>query len=241
MPRRKWVTVKEGLQVEPPKIVDADPPGTIVITPDYVKLPGLTAMPTSEPGVFYYRSDEDRISYVNASSAQVLLAKYPVDTGELANYAVTTSKLADNAVITAKIADGAVTEPKLADSAVSTAKIKDGAVTEAKLADSAVSTSKIKDGAVTDAKITGPIDPGKIGEGNLNLGTGNLTCNKIYCSLVQVGDINLKYGWSLREMPDELLIVKDGRVVARIHKDKGLIPTRRGLLGWLLGKLIRNA
>jgi len=268
-----------------PKIVDADPPGTLIITKEYVLLPSLTVTPTSEPGAFFYRKDWDRVAYVNAYSMAVTLAKYPVDSAEIeegaiyevhihdgavttpkiadgavttakiANDAVTSTKIADGAVITSHLADGAVTTVKIADSAVTSAKIAEnavksehiaigavksghietGAVVERCIANGAVTTAKIADGAVTDAKITGPISPGKIGEGDLNIGTGTL-----FCGAVHVGDIHFRYGWAIRETPNALIFLKDGRVVARLHKDLGLV-TRKGLLGRLLNWLLRNA
>jgi len=118
---------------------------------------------------------------------------------------------------------------------VGTEKLADGAVTELKLADASVSTAKIQDEAVTDAKIKGPISPGKIGEGNLYLGSGTL-----YCGAIQVGDIGLKYGWAIRETPNSLVFIKDGRIVARLHKDLGFIHMRKGLLSWLLRKIMRK-
>ena len=250
---------------DPPKIVDADPPGTLYIKPEYIVFPGLTTSPTSEPGALYYRSDKDRIVYVNAGSAETTIPKVPVETADIADGAITMPKLADSAVTTSKIEDGAITTPKLADSAVTTGKIADYAVTTpkldtgavttekladsavttekladlavttAKLADSAVSTAKIADEAVTDAKIKYPISPGKIGAGDLNIGTGTL-----YCGAIQVGDIGLKYGWAIRETPNSLVFIKDGRIVARLHKDLGFIHMRKGILSWLLRKIMRK-
>ena len=260
------VRAKSDPPANPPKIVDADPPGTIYIKPDYIKFPALTTPPSSEPGAIYYRSDKDRMVYVNASSEETTIPKAPVETAEIADGAittdkiadgavnaykladssvytrhivdgqVTTAKLADGAVTTDKIADGAVNYWKLADSAVGTEKLADGAVTELKIADAAVTTAKIADEAVTDAKIKGPISPTKIGEGNLYLGSGTL-----YCGAIQVGDIGLKYGWSIKETPDSLVFIKDGHIVARLHKNLGFIPMIGGPIGWLLRKLMRNA
>jgi len=100
---------------------------------------------------------------------------------------------------------------EMATAPIQSGDIADGAVTTAKIADGAVTTAKIADGAVTDAKITGPISPSKIGQGNLNLGTGKLTCGQ-----VQVGDILMKYGWKIVETERELLFIKNGKVVYKI-------------------------
>jgi len=249
---------------DPPKIVDADPPGTIIIKPEYIKFPALTASPTSEPGAIYYRHDKDRMVYVNASSAETTIPRVPIETADIADGAITTPKLADDAVTNAKLANSAVatrnivdrvittekiaysaiTTTELADGAVTTAKLANGAVTTAKLADGAVTTAKIADDAVTSAKIaTGAVHdyhisevtPGKITEGDLNLGTGTL-----YCGAIQVGDIGLKYGWAIKETPDSLVFIKDGRIVARLHKDLGFIHMRKGLLSWLLRRIMRK-
>jgi len=217
---------------------------TVYILPDRIRLAPLTADPdTVNAGDLYYRSDLDRIKLaidtVPANSKEIPTA--PIDTIDIADGAITTAKLADSAVSTDKIADGAVTSAKLADSAVTTAKIADGAVSSAKIADSAITTSKIADGAVTsakladsvvttakiadsavttdkiadsavtDAKIASGISPSKIAQGDLNLGSGTLTCGQ-----VTVGDIELKYGWKIIETPNELLFLKDGKVVFRI-------------------------
>ena len=95
MPRRgrvKLLAKAEG-KSNPPKIVDADPPGTLYIKPEYIRFPALTASPTSEPGAIYYRSDKDRIVYVNASSAETTIPKAPVETAEIADGAITTCLL----------------------------------------------------------------------------------------------------------------------------------------------------
>jgi len=112
--------------------------------------------------------------------------------------------LASSAVTAGKIAAGAVGTTELADSCITTAKIVDGAVT----------TGKIADGAVTNIKIASGIAPEKIGSGNLNIGTGTITCGQI-----NVGDIVLKYGWVIREYEDRIEIIKDGKVVYRISAD----------------------
>jgi len=155
---------------------------TIYILTDRIRLAGLTSDPTDlVAGDVWLRSDIGRIKYTPDGSAVREMATAPIQSGDIADGAVTTAKLAD------------------------------GAVTTAKIADSAVTTAKIADGAVTDAKITGPISPSKIGQGNLNLGTGKLTCGQ-----VQVGDILMKYGWKIVETERELLFIKDGKVVYKI-------------------------
>jgi hypothetical protein len=81
-------------------------------------------------------------------------------------------------------------------------------ITSDDINDGAITTAKIGDGQVTDAKIASGISPEKIATGNLNLGTGTVTCEQI-----NVGDIILKHGWVIRERPDGIEIAKDGRVV----------------------------
>jgi len=107
-----------------------------------------------------------------------------------------------------KLVDTTPTPTDLLVSPVQTADIADGAVTEAKIADGAVSTAKIADGAVTDAKITGPISPGKIGTGDLDLGTGTLSCGTVNASTaVNVGDLIFKNGWKITEHPKYGLVL----------------------------------
>jgi len=95
---------------------------------------------------------------------------------------------------------------------ITTTDIADGAITTEKIANGAITTDKIADGAVTDVKITGPISPSKIGQGDLNLGSGKLTCGE-----VQVGDILMRYGWKIVETNRELLFIKDGKIVFKIR------------------------
>jgi len=155
---------------------------TLYIKSDRISFPSLTSDPTEyQAGDLWFNASDSRLKYSPDGTAVSSLAPAPVSTGD--------------------IADGAVTS----------AKIANGAVTSDKIADSAVTSAKIADGAVTDAKITGPISPSKIGEGDLNLGTGTLTCGQ-----VNVGDILLKYGWKIVEKPDRLLILKDNRIVLEI-------------------------
>ena len=126
---------------------------TIRITPDYIDLAGLTADPTElNAGRLWFRSDTGKVRYSPDGTAVKDMASAPIDTGD--------------------IADGAVTTPKLAN----------GAVTSDKIADGAVGTAKIADGAVTDAKVASGISPSKIGTGDLNLGSGKLTCGVIEVS-----------------------------------------------------------
>jgi len=216
---------------------------TVVILSDRIRLASLTADPTSvNAGDIYYRSDLARVRFaIDTVVGNVkTLPIAPLTTSDISDGAITTTKIADSAITTAKIADGQVTRAKLtgvfpiatadiSDSAITTAKladssvtraklsgvfpistsdISDSAITTAKIADSSISTNKIADGAVTDAKIATGISPSKIATGNLNLGTGTVTCGQI-----NVGDITLKYGWVIRERPDGVEIVKDGRVV----------------------------
>jgi len=155
---------------------------TIYILSDRIRLAGLTSDPTDlVSGDMWLRSDVGKIKYTPDGTTVVETATTPIQTGD--------------------IADGAVTSPKIADGAVTTTKIANGAVT----------TAKIADGAVTDAKISGPISPSKIGQGDLNLGSGKLICGQ-----VQVGDILMKYGWKIVETERELLIIKNGKVVFKI-------------------------
>lgn len=184
---------------------------TIYIKSDRITFMSLTADPSSvTAGDLWYRSDLQKFKFAvdtNVANAKTI-PTVPIGTDDIADSSITTSKIADGAVTTAKIADGAVT----------TAKIVDGAVT----------TAKIADGAVTDAKITGPISPSKIGAGDLNLGSGVLTCGGINvngnvtvsgtvtASQVNVGDLVFKYGWVIKEYPDALVVLKDGHEVFRI-------------------------
>jgi len=107
----------------------------------------------------------------------------------------------------------------LGDLIVTTIKIADLAVNTAKIADLAVTGPKIADGAVTDVKIV-DVSPGKILTGDLNLGTGILTCGE-----VRVGDITLNHGWSIKETPEALQFLKDGEVVFEITRS-GAISCR---------------
>jgi hypothetical protein len=206
---------------------------TVVILSDRIRLAALTADPTSvNAGEIYYRSDLGRVRFaVDTVVANVkTLPIAPLTTADISDGAITTAKIADAQVTRAKlsgvfpigtadISDSAITTAKLADSSVTRAKlsgvfpiatadISDSAITTTKIADSAITTGKIADGAVTDAKIASGISPSKIAAGNLNLGTGTVTCGQI-----NVGDITLKYGWVIRERPDGIEIVKDGKVV----------------------------
>ncbi|RLI46534.1 hypothetical protein DRO69_02820 [Candidatus Bathyarchaeota archaeon] len=168
----------------------------VSIKPDRITLATLTADPDSVvAGDVYFRSDLNRIKFAidtvvaNAKTVPVV----PIGTDDIADGAVTSAKLADGAVSTAKLADSAVVESKIAD----------GAVTSAKIADSAITTAKIADGAVTPAKT--------------NFTDQSLkTTDTVTFAQVNVGDLGLKYGWKITETPDELLILKDGKVVFRI-------------------------
>ena len=175
---------------------------TVVILADRIRLAALTADPTSvNAGEIYYRSDLGRVRFaVDTVVGNVkTLPIAPLTTADISDGAITTAKIADGAITTAKIADGQVTRVKLSDVfPIGTADISDSAIT----------TTKIADGAITDAKIASGINPAKIAAGDLNLGTGTVTCGQI-----NVGDITLKYGWIIRERPNGIEIVKDGRVV----------------------------
>jgi len=149
----------------------------------------------------------------DSAVATAKLVDGAVSSAKLADSAVATAKIADSAVTETKIADAAVSSGKIADSAVATAKIVDGAVTSGKIATGAVGTTQLADSAVTDAKVATGISPGKIGTGNLNLGTGTLTAGE-----VSVSDLSLQHGWRITETPDALLFVKDGKVVGKVSK-----------------------
>ena len=178
----------------------------------------------------------------NGAVTETKIGNGAVTEAKIADSAISTDKIADGNVTNAKlqysslsvnpgtgltgggsvalgssislgIADGGVGATQLADGAVTEAKLASNAVTNEKIANSAISTTKIADGAVTNAKVASGISPSKIATGNLNLGTGTLTAGE-----VQVGDLAMRYGWRLKETPDELLFLKDGRIVARLTK-----------------------
>jgi len=155
---------------------------TVYVKSDRITLAALSSDPTSlTQGDMWFNSTDGKIKFTPDGTAVKVLPPAPITTDDIADGAITTAKIADSAVTEAKIANGAVT------------------------------TAKIADGAVTDAKITGPISPSKIGQGDLNLGSGKLTCGQ-----VQVGDISMRYGWKIIETPKALIVLKDGRKVFEI-------------------------
>ena len=192
---------------------------TIKIFPDYIQFVGVTAKPAgATTGCLWYRVDVDRIYYQRGSedvyifdSADYEYHKYasPLDHGDSV---ITSSKLVDGCVLTRKIADRAVTGIKIALSAIS--------------------TEHIVDSAITDSKIKGPISPAKIGEGDLNIGTGILTCGgvdagggTVKCGAVQVGDIQMRLGWAITESEDGLILMRNGIPVLKITEN-GIVPLR---------------
>jgi hypothetical protein len=210
----------------------------MIIKADRLTFVSLTADPASvTAGDIYYRSDLQRFKFaidtVVANAKTIPVA--PITSTDIADGAITTAKIADSAITTAKIADGQVTSAKIADSAVTTAKIADSAITTAKIADGQITTAKIADSAITTAKIAdGQVTTAKIADSSItttkiadsavttaktNFTNQNLfTTSTVSFAQVNVGDIQLRYGWRITESPDELIIMYEDRPVLRINK-----------------------
>jgi len=193
---------------------------TTIIKVDRVTMATLTAQPaTVVAGDWWFMVNLGRPYYAIdtvVANAKMGLTR-PTETDDIGDLTITTAKIADSQITTAKIADSQVTTAKIADSQITTAKIADSQVTTAKIADSQITTSKLEDLAVTDAKIAN-VSPGKITAGDLNLGTGTLTAGE-----VKVGDLTLEHGWKIREDPESLKFLKDGKVILEILKSGRLI------------------
>ena len=99
---------------------------TVVVTPNGVKFSPLTADPTLQQALLWYRSDLDQWRYSpDGSNVKQLGGGYPPDNTYICLDANGKLTICDGAVTTAKLANGAVTTDKIAGGAITSAKINE--------------------------------------------------------------------------------------------------------------------